>query len=57
MDQLYRVRVLVNDDKSVDVSPAMLKEAAEQYCDTIKAQIKLGREKQWKDPIIYPIYR
>jgi len=56
-EQLYRVRVLVNNEKSLDVSPAMLKEAAESFCDAIKAQIRLGREKLWQDPIIYPIYR
>lgn len=54
--QLYQVRVLLSDDKAIDVGPKMIKEAAEQFRDAIEANIRLGREKLWHDPIIYPIY-
>jgi hypothetical protein len=57
--QLYRVRVLASDEKgtkSLDVGPAMLKDSAQHFCDTIAGQIRLGKEKLWRDPIIYPIY-
>jgi len=55
-EQLYHVRVLLSDDKAIDVFPAMVKESAQTVCDEIKKQISLGREKRWHDPIIYPIY-
>lgn len=59
--QLYRVRVLAKHPKtgsetSVDVGPAMVHEAAQQLCDKIQMMIRLGKEKTWSDPIIYPDY-
>lgn len=56
-EPLYRVRVLLNDQKSLDVGPAVIKQAAQELRDAIEGQIRLGREKTWKEPIIYPIYR
>ena len=53
---LYRVRVLLSDDKAIDVGPAMVKECAEHFRDAILTQIRAGKEKTWKDPIIYPVY-
>lgn len=55
-EPLYRVRVLLSDDKAMDVSPAMIKPAAQMFCDEIIKQIRAGRERQFHDPIIYPIY-
>jgi hypothetical protein len=54
--QLYQVRVLLNDDKCVDVGPQMVQESANQFCDAIKAQIRLGKERVWREPIVYPVY-
>ena len=59
--QLFRVRVLARNPKtdsetSIDVGPAMIQEAAQMLCDAIVKQIRLGKEKTWSDPIIYPIY-
>lgn len=59
--QLFRVRVLAKNLKtdsetSVDVGPAMVEEHAQRLCDAIVMQIRLGKEKTWSDPIIYPVY-
>lgn len=59
--QLFRVRVLAKNPKtesetSIDVGPAMIESAAQQLCDAIVKQIRLGKERTWSDPIIYPIY-
>lgn len=55
-EQLYQVRVLLSDDKAINVFPAMVKDAAQRMVDEITKQIRLGREKTWRDPIIVPIY-
>lgn len=55
-EQLYQVRVLLSDDKAINVFPAMVKESAQRMVDEITKQIRLGREKAWHDPIIVPIY-
>ncbi len=54
--QLYQVRVLTGEDKALDVGPKMIRPAAEQFCDAIKAQIRLGKERTWREPIYYPVY-
>lgn len=59
--QLYRVRVLTTNPKtdqeySLDVSPALIEQAAQMYCDAIVMKIREGKEKTWRDPIIYPVY-
>lgn len=56
-ETLYRVRVLLSDDKAKDIGPALQKWAAQMLCDEILKQIRIGKEKTWHDPIIYPDYR
>lgn len=59
--QLFRVRVLARNPKtgsetSIDVGPAMVEEYAQKLCDTIVMKIREGKEREWSDPIIYPVY-
>ena len=37
------------------VGPAMMRAACDQFADTIRQQIKLGREKRWSNPTVVPI--
>lgn len=59
--QLYRVRVLrtnpkTENEESIDVTPALVQEAAKNFCDAIVMQIRLGKERTWRDPVVYPVY-
>jgi hypothetical protein len=59
--QLYHVRVLARNPKtgsetSIDVGPAMIEEQAQRLRDAIAMKIREGKERDWSDPIIYPVY-
>lgn len=51
---LYQVKVI---DRGVpkSVGPKMIKDAAEQFCRAIEGQIRLGKEKQWSEPIVVKV--
>lgn len=49
---LYRVQVETSDGNLLPVGPAMIKDAAEQFCAAIGVQIGLGKEKSWSSPHI-----
>lgn len=52
---LYQVVVeRTSDGEPIRVGPAMLKEATDQFAETIRAQIALGREKEWSNPHVVP---
>ena len=49
---LFQVRVIDREGKQMNVGPKMLKDAAEKFADAIAAQVRSGREKDWRDPIV-----
>jgi hypothetical protein len=49
---LYQVHVETREGKLLAVGPAMIRQACEMFCATIKAQIKAGREREWANPHI-----
>lgn len=52
---LYQVVVeRTSDGAAIRVGPAMLKEATDQFAQTIREQIALGREKEWASPHVIP---
>ena len=57
---LYQVNVEATAQGSrvkqmLPVGPAMMRAACDQFADTIRQQIKLGREKRWSNPTVVPI--
>lgn len=52
---LYQVVVeRTSDGEPIRVGPAILKQAADQFAQTIREQIALGREKEWASPHVVP---
>jgi hypothetical protein len=52
---LYRVVVEAKgEDALLAVGPAMMREACDQFANTIEQQIRLGREKNWSNPHVIP---
>jgi len=49
---LYQVWVLDRSNRQLPVGPRMLKPSAEKFSDAIAMQIKAGKEKDWRDPIV-----
>lgn len=47
---LYQVFVENEEGNLLPVSPAMLKEACEQFEDAIRTQIAAGKERVWSNP-------
>jgi len=53
---LYQVVVeRTLDGAPIAVGPAILKEAADQFAQTIREQIALGREKEWSSPHVVAV--
>lgn len=51
-EALFQVRVIDREGKQMNVGPKMVKDAAEKFADAIAAQVRAGREKDWRDPIV-----
>lgn len=51
---LYQVQV-IERGLPKKVGPQLVKDAAEMFAQTIKAQIAVGREKLWHDPIVVKV--
>jgi hypothetical protein len=49
---MYQVNVETREGRLLPVGPAMVRQDAEMFMQTIKAQISAGREKQWSNPFI-----
>ncbi|MDE2439736.1 MAG: hypothetical protein KGP14_01835 [Betaproteobacteria bacterium] len=47
---LFQVNVETRDGRLLAVGPAMVRQGAELFMQTIKEQIAAGREKQWSNP-------
>lgn len=53
---LHQVFVETREGKAIPVGPAMLKDAADQFAATIRAQVALGREKEWFNPHVAQVF-
>lgn len=53
---LYQVFVETRDGQAKPVGPAMLKDAADQFAATVRAQIALGREREWFNPHVAQVF-
>lgn len=53
---LHQVFVETREGHAKPVGPAMLSEAAEQFAAAIRAQIALGREKDWFNPHVAQVF-
>jgi hypothetical protein len=52
---LFQVNVETTEGKHLSIGPAMMQEACAQFAQAIGEQIRLGREKKWRNPQIVPI--
>ena len=51
-EPLYRVCVQDRVQGAIYVTPAMIKDAAQMFCDAVEKQIKAGFERNWTNPSV-----